>query len=775
MQVIVYLFILFLIPFCDDAFANLCFAPSTSVDSNLFEQDVDTGMAIHAWIVQDQAPVYNCYRKGDVIKKLQIRKIYRIVSGNYNIEHKGKRWSLLIASYDEEFNPQNIVGWVSHDSLIFNENPLLNTDTNIYEKVLIKEGDSNMGRGLRIFDGKDLKTSKEGIEVRTVFYVYDYYPHSASGPSSPKTKSLLISPLSTLNMHLEHEPMLVGWINRSKVSFWNSRLACEFPVGRKIRLTDDKGKVLFRTEKISKPLSYKSLRNPIIGESDDGKYFRIGVFSRLNQNQLKLRRSLTKITTGLEVLFVIDGTRSMTKAFQETLKGVKKIAQTLKHRSAENNLEQPRYGLLFYRDKPSQAAMRYGADGKVKFAKDIPYCSSETTLYRMGNMERLASNLKKQVACDSDRTPAESVYLGLASGVKTCKFLKGAEGKPKRLRVIIHIGDAGDNGRGNLSPAKILSTFKANHIYKYIAIDVSTKKTSPSFKYSVKQIADKLGDKGQFIYRPKDLEKEVSSLLFESYEATERLNSQIDIISRGFAGTSQGRVGVVSSEILEYAKNVIRANNINLDKYSAFQAYVEGYVKKSGQIKQHILVSRTDIELITTFLTLLIETSDVENKKKTWNGFLKLILGEETCVRDGVELSIEDCNKMRNGIPIHAGFMKYTREEFLNLGLQATRDLICEANVVRERFRLLVSDKKAKAILFSDPDNCEFNIINDFDLNGDGFVVRNNQVNRQEGEKLSYIRKAKDTDLVDRYFFKEGGEHVAWIPVKHLDTIDIIK
>jgi hypothetical protein len=762
-----------------NGYADICFTRGTTINETAFELDKDTGLSINAWVKHDNIPAYTCYknrRYNDNIKtKLHIRQIFRVVANNHRISSGGKQWSLLTKSTDNELRHEDIVGWVDDDNLIFNEHPLINPQTAIYEKALIREGDANGGQALRIFYDPELSRKREAIEVRTVFYVYDYYPRSASGPSSPETKSLLISPLSTLSIHGELEPLLVGWVDRSKVSFWNSRLAVDFPLNKSVTVKNESGQMLFRTENIRAPLAHNALRNPILGESADGKSYRIGVFSRLSTKDFNLRMLTEKINVGLEVMYVIDGTRSMTQAFKATLDGVASMVEVLRNYSNEYNIEEPRVGLLVYRDRKMIDPVRYDKQGRLIDVFDIADCEREISSYPLGNLDRFLSFLNKQIACDSDTTAPESVYMALKKAAQSKHWLKGEDGLPKRLRVIIHIGDAGDNGRQNLRASQLAALMKANHIYNYIAIDASPSASETAFKSTVLPLVKAFENNGTYINHPHEMVTAVSKSLFDSQRQVQKLDTQIDIISRGFAGTTEGRVGVISKEILEYAKNVIRANNIDLSKYSAFQQYIEGFVPKTTPLKKYLLVSRTNIENITNFMTQVIETSDLENKKSTWNSYLKLILGDEMCVRDGKELSIEECNRMRNGIPIKAGFMKYTREEFLNLGFDATKEMVCDAKITRERFRILVENKKATNVSMLDPDTCEFTILPSFDLNDDGFVVRNDQVSKQIGSELKYIRNARDTDFVDLYFFQEGGESVAWIPLEHLENVKLAR
>ena len=743
-----------------------CFCLTKYTDTSNFdyEKDEDTNTEINAWVILNNTPAYNCFKENQkVLKHLEIRYRYRVVKDNYSIKSDGKLWSLLVIEGEEKLEPNNIVGWVSHDALLFNYLPLTNEKTGINIKALINRGDTDGGKILKVYENRAGSSSNEGIEVRTVFYVYDYYPHSSAYPESQETKRLLISPKSILDSFAKKEPLLVGWVDRQNVTFWNTRTAFEFPVGSTLEVTDDQGNVVFRPERVQQPLPFNSLRNPILRE--EGNYYYIGTFARLQREQLITRTQLTDIETGLEILFVIDGTRSMSKAFHDTMGGVRQIAESLTIQSNKNNLEQPRFGLTFYRDRATMDPVRIGKNGSLVNVNQVDYCKREYNSYQFGNYDNFCSLLQDQIACDGDTTRPESLYNGLVEAVRNSNFLRGNDERPLRMRIIIHIGDAGDNGQSRYTPEIIASEFNRYYIFKYIAIDVS-KSSEEDFARSVKPIVSALNN-AEYIQRPPNLSKAVILNLRKFNRNAAELNDQINIISRGFAGTTKGRIGVVSPEILKYAKEVIKANNIDLSQYNAFQQYVEGRVPKNSRINKYLLVTFTDLEKISYFLTGLIETSESESKAKTWDHFLKIIIGEESCIdyKTNQEISIEDCNKKRSGIPIKASFMKMTKSEFLNLNSRDAQNIHCESKQAREQFRYFRQDKKILNITMLNSDNCTFDVVSTLDLNGDGLIIRDKKVSDLS---QNFIRAKTIDDLEDKFFFKEGvDESVAWIPLKN--------
>jgi len=767
-------------------YGETCLTKFTDTSNFSFQLEPYTGQHINVWIVTDDAPTYNCFNKRkDVRKLLSMRNRYRVLQDNYRIRSDGQHWSLLVNTLNkDEISSKTMAGWISHENIIVTNRPMRNLETNIYQKVLVREGDCNNGKALKIFNDRKLKFSNEAIEVRTVFYVYDFFPRSARTPESDETLSLLIGVNPQLDVTSTNAPLLLGWIDKTKVTFWNSRTACEFQTNTKYQLLDKNQNVMFEPEILKVPLQYNELRNPILTSTD--KYYKIGAFSKLTDTQLGLRKQIEQIRTGLEVLFIIDGTRSMDHVFRATIEAIKNVSQQLIAHSSRVGLENPRFALLFYRDESTGPS--YKIEGNSKVEVNYDYCRQEFSIFPMGNYNRFLNAVSNHIACDSDNTLKESMYMGIVKGVEKCHFDTGADGKPKRLRTIIHLGDAGDNGRGNLTAEKVSEILQHYSIFRYISVNVSGVDSS-DFNDSI--IGITLGKIGKTNHHNQidDIAPLIAKNLKEFVENNaSRLQEQLNIISKGFtihhkaeksdiksintedvryseygkkgiAGTTEGKIGVVSDEILNYAKEVIHANNISLKTYNAFQQYVEGNISKKSPIKKSILVSKTNIEKITTALTSMYEaTGDAQKRKEVWDYALKIILGDQTCVENGIELSLEECNKQRNGIPIKAGFMIYTKKQFINLSGEALDRVFCEARVAKEQFRAFVENKYIKSIQMINKDSCTFKPIYEKDINGDGEIVHS------EGTNINNNR-------VDRYFFNMGSgierEQMAWIPIEH--------
>ena len=611
----------------------------------------NNNIEINAWVTSDRTPVFNCYLYGNNIKNLSIGRRFKVLNNNYNVFNDGN-WSLLVSDDNGPTIKRNIIGWVNHEYLIFNEEPLKKYPSNYFRKIIINNGNLKHNNMLQLYKNPFLidPQKKEAVE---------------------------------------------------KVTFWDTNFACEVKPGKDLILKDHDGKVLLNSGKISQKLSYKSNKYPIINE--DSQYYRIGLFSRNS--------------FGIDILFVIDGSRSMTKAFKGTLLGVKNIVHDIIKNCDIYSLEKPRFGLVFYRDQKMHGAIKIVNNNKVKALKD--YCSKEIVVKKMGTIEKFLSYLESHIACDSDSTIPESVYRGLIDGIQQCGFKKWNEGDTARLRYVIHIGDSEDNGRGNYSTSDVINLFYNFKINKYIAIDISM----PDYLGFYQSINSVTKAYGRLIRRPKDLANEVMKILSNFQEDANKISQQISIPSKGFTGKTNLYSGVIVN-------------------------YVEGYIKKSSTLK-YILISQHELEKVTYFLSSFIDklyvqnVEDADERNTNLKNIVKILLGENRCVdSNGEEISLGDCNRLRNAIPIKAGFMKYSLHEILNLSAKDQKMVINQAKILLECFRQLLNNKKVNVI----KKNNRYNILEDLDVNEDGIV-----------------------DLEDKYFFRNASSYLAWISISHFD------
>jgi len=170
---------------------------------------------VNAWVNADRTPVFSCFKNGNNNGFTRIGQRFKVLKNNYDVFNKGS-WSLLISDNDENLQEESIIGWVNHESLIFNNTPKKYFPSNNFVKIIIKDGNLNQKNMLQLYKNPLLINPKknEAIEKGTIFFVYDYYPRWSGSPNNPNTKSLFISSTSFLDTTTQNNPLLFGWITK---------------------------------------------------------------------------------------------------------------------------------------------------------------------------------------------------------------------------------------------------------------------------------------------------------------------------------------------------------------------------------------------------------------------------------------------------------------------------------------------------------------------------------------------------------------------------------
>ena len=262
-----------------------------------------------------------------------------------------------------------------------------------------------------------------------------------------------------------------------------------------------------------------------------------------------------------------------------------------------------------------------------------------------------------------------------------------------------------------------------------------------------------------------NLVEKLKHILVGGYQKVLALNQQITNLRGGLgfqAIESLGcrapvsQFGVVCENLLKLAQEVIEGHNISLKEYHPYQRYWQGELsKQSPGIEVQLLVSVDDLLNLETQLTRMINIPGISQRLEVWNGFLKIITGESSCkdYATGDQLSAEECNKMRQSIPIQVGFMRYTQDEFVNLSTAEMNQVRCEAEVIRAIVREVNAERRVKKVHWRDKVNCNYKLETTEDLNGDGRVVKKGRGSPRYPE--------------DSYHFLRSGleSTVMWLPV----------
>jgi hypothetical protein len=628
-----------------DLVNNVCIL---NYDSNNFSR-------LPVMIIEDDAPVYDWYKNGKKLRLLQMGEIYYILKDSYNYKKKfnNNYWFLLAKSkYEKTIDDKAIIGWIS-DDLIISNNQILNNSVIITDE------------SIQIYNSRtnNNKMINSSIPIGSIFYAFDFFPRS----SKNSFNRVLISAIPYIDQACRN--MLIGWVDKKNVSLWNTNIACEFKKGTSMTIKDKNGKNIISN--VSKKLPYFYNRYPIIEETDDS--YKIGFFY---DNKF-----------GFDILFIIDGTRSMNRVFKEMIVAVKSIAMKINNKCILNNFEQPRFGLVFYRDKKMHKPLTI--KNNFLYETNENYCCKEKEVFNMGNSIEFINYINNKIACDCDSTKLESVYRGIIEGLQDCNLEKWNNENTSRLRFVILIGDSGDNKRGNYSYEDVASQLKKYNIYKLIAIDVSnTKYKNSSFYDSIQPITNLV--KSDIIKEnPNSLSKEVIKQIYSFQSRVNQIREKMNKPSKEYNGEQE----------------CIFGNVVN---------YIEGWIKKSNSLKRYRLVTRTQIETALNYLTQLIDINNINS---------------ELFNRQIIKI-----NKIIKIIPL-TFFSDYSFQDIHNLNSKQRLDIVCMAKIQREILRACLNDKIVIQVN-NNKDMCNFELKFNLDLNNDGIVVRDGVVRDRDIDRF---------------------------------------
>lgn len=365
------------------------------------------------------------------------------------------------------------IGWVPMENLLLWSTCPAN-ENDIYNKALITLNMDEIGRqksdkyGI-LYGNPDLSSSRRVNTGMTFYFIMKQHPNGM----------VLLATECSLDNAVGKQT-LYGWVDTKTYVPWSQR-SCIEPNweaeaiaklnGKTVEVTSSNNLVIcdykfggegfvnqYGPDKYRMPETV--LRYPILNnDSGDDSQFKCTVFARLgqtlnqqmakyNETVIKQRKALDDMSK-LNMIFVIDGTRSMGKYFSAVKDAIKKGCEYLISDS-ENNKYTPKVGLVIYRDY---------ADGEQGLVEYVPM--SDVNDVRL--IEYL-DNVGKYGAKSSsaDRTNEEALYKGLEYALDAEKM--GYKKEESNLMMVI--GDCGNDEKDNqcLSYDEIKSKLVENRI-----------------------------------------------------------------------------------------------------------------------------------------------------------------------------------------------------------------------------------------------------------------------------------------------------------------------
>ena len=262
------------------------------------------------------------------------------------------------------------------------------------------------------------------------------------------TSKLLTNTDKLGNNALALKNNVAGWMANVHITEWDHRLCLEpasntqavdayqgfsvpvFPTREQLERINTSGNIkgaILKNQLKTQIQSPYIMRLPVLenlGGRDDMK--KVATVGRLGNDEvtsdeqanLKVEvNRLTKLQKNINILFVIDGTSSMTKFYQPVAQSISRIIRNNESIGLKANLK---FGAVVYRDYPD------GAEAVSIQPLTSNYSNVEDWLMRV-------------VCKSSDKDLPEAQYYGISEGIKKAGFVEG------QSNVVVLIGDAGNH------------------------------------------------------------------------------------------------------------------------------------------------------------------------------------------------------------------------------------------------------------------------------------------------------------------------------------------
>lgn len=368
------------------------------------------------------------------------------------------------------------LGWVPMENLLL-WNSCPTNEFGIYRKALIvqnidERSDESFGY---ISEHPDPKDASNRSELRSSI---DFHYIMKTIGTGDNTRYLLAR-FSQLDGYTDK--VLEGWVSKNSFTPWNQR-SCLEPNWEKdaVEYYKNSGITahLYEDKELKKPTQewqygqknqenqpttqYRmppyTMRFPILDNdapdkkntfkltafgTPDGK---LGAMSVTMSKANKEREEALKKTAQINVIVVIDGTRSMGQYFGTMAKAIKEANQYL----AINGNEKVKVGAVIYRDYAD------GENNVIEYHKMVDPAESS-----IGNfLTNVGRNNYGATSSNADKTAWEAMYLGL----KTALDYEKMGYSPQNSNLIFVIGDCGNDPRdNNVSQDELLRMCKASN------------------------------------------------------------------------------------------------------------------------------------------------------------------------------------------------------------------------------------------------------------------------------------------------------------------------
>jgi hypothetical protein len=528
-------------------------------------------------------------------------------------EDASRRFYLVRAQRDPE-----VWGWINRSSLLSDPQCKRSANRNnpAFMKVALRNTFQAPAEMVSIYGGPGANYDIVGqSRLADILYVYEEKT-GADGKNY-----LLVGWDAEWNP--DRPNSICGWVRKDQGTIWDHRIAVYYnrqniksrPLVRIFRTeqglkANDGQDVLAReTSNSDRMLTYDRARFPILQDGEMMKIAFIGAPPRI----VDAIHVVMEKARNMQVFFVIDGTISMGRYFQQVQKAVRAYIDSI----APAEKARYHFAVAVYRDYQD------GETGEMEFVADF---DDQNGLERLGALQERSD--------PSDRTLEEALFNGIIRSVTRASW------QPGMLKTVVVIGDHPNHrqeaDRKGYSAQSVVTALEAytkekglGSGFRFHAINVNVmerhQNLNDEFMRQMRQIGNQFKPVGRFEQvgsEQGDLDRfrgMVTGVLHNVLETSERVVQVIQAIVEFVGGKPPDALDAIyGTEVMRLAVNILAEDDITPEaiKRSVVgrQIALEGWVLKtsSGQqlMEPWVYIERTELDEFRGFLASLMRGSE---------------------------------------------------------------------------------------------------------------------------------------------------------------------
>jgi hypothetical protein len=407
-------------------------------------------------------------------QKLKFGEIYYAAKDQIKaVSSSGKTWYLLVKrDENDEDNISEILGWVQRESLLTTVWPLVYKESNIYKKALL----ININNHENISQIMEVKTYKgpglnyeSGVSLRAkhVYYIYKEF-----------NNFVLLGLQARISSGEAATNNIVGWIEKDNMVEWRTTDAVQAKDDNTLLYKEWNDLVDGRSSsnRLEPIKRFNTPRAPILESSKDSdggcearnkighclnpKAYQVGNFGSLGDVSLEVLEEFKHLMGGviaknqkLEILFIVDGSRSMQDYMVKVGETVRNFAVVINEKFRD-----AKFSVSVYRDYP-----RYEGDGcqnnlPPEPDPSLPNCKDPVKTSPMSNFKDFSNLELLKNECDYDSDELEALNFGIIKSLENANFNETS------TRIVMVMGNAGSHTHptNNCVQNRIESSFENN-------------------------------------------------------------------------------------------------------------------------------------------------------------------------------------------------------------------------------------------------------------------------------------------------------------------------